>query len=111
MEEKRKQIVFDLDTNALKIYYPSESWNNAYDVIKRHMTKHGFKWLQGSVYISDKPLSTTRVNVVLDDLIQENPWLNLCMCDCREANIDREHDKTFLFDKMAKIKTREEMEA
>lgn len=52
MNYGRKQISFDLDTNALKLYYPSPSYNNAYEVIKRHMLKNGFYWLQGSVYIS-----------------------------------------------------------
>ena len=42
MAETRKQIAFDLDTKALETYYPSESWNNAYEVIKRHMLKNGF---------------------------------------------------------------------
>lgn len=35
----RKQIAFDLDTKALEKYYPSDSWQNAYDIIKRHMEK------------------------------------------------------------------------
>lgn len=34
MATTRKQIAFDLDTNALKMYYPAYSWNNAYEVIK-----------------------------------------------------------------------------
>lgn len=44
MGTTRKQITFDLDTNALKIYYPSENWNNAYEIIRKHMTSNGFKW-------------------------------------------------------------------
>jgi virulence-associated protein VapD len=31
MAAGRKQVAFDLDTDALRKYYPSESWNNAYD--------------------------------------------------------------------------------
>lgn len=56
MAAGRKQVAFDLDTDALKTYYPSESWNNAYDVIRRHMTNNGFNWLQGSVYVSQNQL-------------------------------------------------------
>jgi hypothetical protein len=33
----RKQVIFDLDTTASKIYYPSDTWNGAYDFIKRHI--------------------------------------------------------------------------
>lgn len=32
--ETKKQIAVDLDAKALEMYYPSEDWNNAYEVIK-----------------------------------------------------------------------------
>jgi virulence-associated protein VapD len=106
MAKGRKQITFDLDTKALKIYYPSESWNNSYEVIKRHMVNNGFSWLQGSVYVSNQPMTTTEVTHILDELVIKNPWLNLCMRDCRETNIGKEHDKSHIFDKNAIIPTR-----
>lgn len=111
MAAGRKQVAFDLDTDALKIYYPSESWNNAYDIIKRHMTNNGFNWLQGSVYVSQKPITSAEVTNILDELVQKNPWLNVCMRDCRETNIGREHNKNHIFNKDVKVLTREEMNA
>ena len=42
MSRGRKQVAFDLDTTALKTYYPSDNWNYAYEVIRRHMTNSGF---------------------------------------------------------------------
>ena len=111
MAAGRKQVAFDLDTDALKTYYPSENWNNAYDVIRRHMTNNGFNWLQGSVYVSQKPITSAEVTNILDDLVAKNPWLNVCMRDCRETNIGREHDKNHIFDKNAKVLTREEANA
>lgn len=107
----RKQVVFDLDTAALKKYYPSNSWNNAYDVVKRHMQNNGFKWLQGSVYVSEKPMSPVKVNRILGRLVANNPWLNVCMRDCRQTNIEREYDVNYLFDKNVKVPTREELKA
>lgn len=107
MAGTRKQIAFDLDTKALEIYYPSESWNNAYEVIKRHMLKNNFSWLQGSVYVSKKPMTSTEVTNILDELVINNPWLNLCMRDCREANIGKEHSKNYIFDKNANVLARE----
>jgi hypothetical protein len=44
-----------------------------------------------------------------DELVSKNPWLNVCMRDCRETNIGREHDKNHVFDKNANIPTREEL--
>lgn len=107
MATTRKQIAFDLDTNALKAYYPSEGWNHAYDVIQRHMEKRGFKHLQGSVYVSKEAISSYRVAAILEDLVNDNPWLNKCMRDCRETNIGREHSKNYIFDKEADIPARE----
>lgn len=99
MRPGKKQISFDLDTNALKQYYPSQSWNNAYEIIKRYMIKQGFSWIQGSVYISNRAITSTEVTGLLDKLVQQNPWLSQCMRDCREAHIGKEHSKNHLFDK------------
>lgn len=106
MAGMRKQIAFDLDTKALQIYYPGESWNNAYEIIKRHMLKNNFTWLQGSVYVSTRPMTSTEVTNILDELVIKNPWLNLCMRDCREANIGKGHSKNYIFDKNANIPAR-----
>lgn len=103
MAETRKQITFDLDTKALEKYYPGESWNNAYDIIKRHMINNGFRWLQGSVYISEQTMTTGKVTRILRSLVKKNPWLNLCMRDCRETNVGKEHSKNHIFDKDAVV--------
>jgi virulence-associated protein VapD len=68
MATTRKQVAFDLDSNALKAYYPSEHWQSAYEKIKQHMLKAGFEWQQGSVYISKAamtaPLPISEKNTV-----------------------------------------------
>jgi virulence-associated protein VapD len=107
MATGRKQVTFDLDTNALKIYYPSESWNGAYDIIKRHMLKNGFSWQQGSVYVSDSPMLGRDVPPIIETLVENNSWLNVCMRDCRQTNIGNEHSQNHLFDKDAPIPMRE----
>ncbi len=104
MAKYRKQIAFDLDTKALKKYYPGGSWNNSYEIIKRHMLKNGFSWLQGSVYISNEPMTSAEVTNILDELLIKNTWLGICMRDCRETNIGKEHSKNHVFDKYAGIK-------
>lgn len=106
MAGTRKQIAFDLDTKALREYYPSENWRNSYEIIKRHMTRSGFIWLQGSVYVSENTMSTGKVTRILRKLVKANPWLNLCMRDCRETNIGKEHSKNHVFDKTAEMKPR-----
>ena len=109
MRSRRKQLVFDLDTKALETYYPSENWNYSYEIIRRHMVNNGFEWLQGSLYISQKAITSSQVTDIIDDLIYKNPWLNVCMRDCREADIGKEHSKNHLFDKSISIPTRAEL--
>lgn len=106
MPMSRKQVAFDLDTNALKLYYPTESWHGAYEVIKRHMTANGFLWQQGSVYVSKKALPRKAVANIVSELVDKCPWLNVCMRDCRQANIGEEHDVNYLFNKNARISMR-----
>lgn len=107
MATQRKQVTFDLDTTALQKYYPTDNWRYAYEVIKKHMLKNEFSWQEGSVYVSDKPMTARTVSAVLTKLVHENPWLNVCMRDCRQANIGREHSQNYLFDKNAKVTPRE----
>lgn len=102
----RKQITFDLDTKALQQYYPSSSWRNAYEVIKNHMKKNDFSWIQGSAYVSNRAISSTKVAAILQDLVKKNPWLNVCMRDCRETNIGKMHNLNVLFNKTANVPVR-----
>ena len=88
MATTRKQIVFDLDTNALQRYYPTENWRNAYEIIKRHMRVNDFEWQQGSVYVSEKPLPAREVSQIIKILVKDNPWINTCMRDCTVTSIE-----------------------
>lgn len=88
MKTSRKQVVFDLDTEALQKYYPTKNWHNAYDVIKKHMLANDFLWLQASIYVSSKPMVSRKVTHILDELVEKNPWLNLCMRECKETSIE-----------------------
>ena len=110
MRKQRKQIAFDLDTEALKKYYPANSWNNAYYDIKKFMVGNGFIWIQGSVYVSERTMTSTEVTYILNNLIKKHDWLNVCMRDCRETDIGKQHVKNHLFDKNDDIKTREEIQ-
>jgi len=104
----RKQIAFDLDTKALEKYYPAENWRNAYQDIWRDMECSGFEWQQGSVYVSAKPLPNSAITELIIDMVEERPWLNVCMRDCVVANIGKAHSKNNLFDKTINIPERAE---
>lgn len=102
----RKQIAFSLDSKALQKYYPGENWCNSYEIIKRHMMKSGFIWLQGSVNIFQNTMSAGKIIWILRKPVKANTWPGFSMRDCRETNIDKEHSKNHVFDKAAKIRPR-----
>ena len=45
-------VAFDFDISELKTYY-GDPYNNAYLEIRNIMKKYGFRWIQGSTYITD----------------------------------------------------------
>ncbi|MDY5731066.1 MAG: virulence protein [Eubacteriales bacterium] len=44
-------IIFDLKIDVLKEEY-GESYNVAYDEVKKELLNYGFEWVHGSVYIN-----------------------------------------------------------
>lgn len=71
----KKSINFDLDTNKLKEVYPNKSYTQAYDDIKRFLTKNGFEHRQGSGYISKEDMTTLEVSDTLKELNKKHTWL------------------------------------
>lgn len=45
---QRKGINFDLNTQALKEYYPKGDWHNAYADVRDFFEANGFEHIQGS---------------------------------------------------------------
>lgn len=109
-KEQRKLVTFDLDTEALKVYYPKTNWRKAYYVIRKHMISNGFEWLQYSVYVSKNKMSVVAVNNLIKDLINSNTWLNRCMRDCKLTELGEDFNLNVLFDKTLNIPTREKLE-
>jgi virulence-associated protein VapD len=56
-------IAFDLDIEALKIHYHNQSYNNAYEDIRKVFEGFGFSRKQGSVYFGND--TVTPVTCVL----------------------------------------------
>ena len=105
----KKQISFDLDTKALREYYPKENWREAYQVLRNHMKTNGFIWQQGSVYISREEIEEMMAINILKKLIIKHPWLHKCMRDCVISNIAKRYSQNHLFNKKAQIPKRQEM--
>ncbi|HKM19174.1 MAG TPA: VapD family protein, partial [Aliarcobacter sp.] len=74
----KKSINFDLDTNKLKEIYPNKSYTQAYDDIKKFLTKNGFEHRQGSGNISKEEMKISQVVKIIQGLNKKHIWLEDC---------------------------------
>lgn len=105
-DNHRKQVAFDLDTNELKRYYPTDNWRKSYEDIKKHMIKFGFEWQQGSVYVSQYGVEGKEVYKIIEKFVNTNEWINKCMRDCKITSIGKDNNLNYLFDKDIEIPER-----
>ena len=76
---QKKGINFDLDTNALKIYYTEGDWRNAYHDVRNFFKKSGFEHIQGSGYHTLMPMSEPDVMTIVYRMTKRFPWINYCV--------------------------------
>ena len=97
---RRKQLSFDIDTKVAKAILGKSNYIKAYTDIRTFMEKEGWQHIEGSVYMSNNPLSTTQVMYLLDDLVWEHPYLTKCFREIHQADISKVHSlsKQFEYD-------------
>lgn len=97
MSKYRKVITFDLSTNALEGIYTPYTGNdktNAYYEVRTYMNNNGFKHEQGSVYVSELPMSKYGVLTFLEEMYKVLPWLPGCIKDINVDNRSKSHNYT-----------------
>lgn len=88
----RYAITFDLDTEALKLLYRNDSWQNAYADIRRILSDYGFERTQGSVYFSEGESSPVECVVAVQAIADEHEWFASSVRDLRMLRIEDEND-------------------
>lgn len=89
--EKRKQLTFDIDTNVAKEILGEQKYRTIYSNIRKFMEREGWQHIEGSVYMSKKPLSTIKVAWLVDALKEEYPYLTKCIRDMHQSDISNVH--------------------
>lgn len=84
-------IAFDLVTANVASHHPV-SISKAYSEIARVMGKHGFEWIQGSVYLSRSD-NLVALSSVMEEL-KVTPWFPLCVRDVRGFRVEDWSDFT-----------------
>ena len=74
----KKSLNFDLDTKKLQELYPNNSYTQAYDDIKRFLTKNGFEHRQGSGYISKEIMKASQIVNIIEELNNQHSWIKDC---------------------------------
>jgi virulence-associated protein VapD len=95
----RQGIHFDMDTKALKKYYPKPSWRNAYDDVCKFLEANGFEHEQGSGYHSKSEMLQPEALRIIAKMLKKYPWLNKCVKVCTIADVPTTYDISHLFNK------------
>lgn len=95
---KRKQITFDIDTNVAKEILGERNYIRAYADIREFMENGGWQHIEGSVYMSVVPVTTTNVAHLVDDLIWKYPYLTKCIREMHQSDITNVHSLSHHFD-------------
>ena len=86
-------IAFDLIVDVANALHP-KGQRTAYDDIGRVMRRHGFRWVQGSLYVTDRSLEA--VTFVMVDL-RALPWFPQAVRDIRAFKVESWSDFTTFF--------------
>ena len=86
-------IAFDLDTATLERTYPTSSWRNAYEDIRRILAVHHFDRQQGSVHFGDaEKVDPVRCVLAVQDLTRQCVWFATAVNDIRMLRIEENND-------------------
>lgn len=88
---KRKQISFDIDTKVGKKIFGEQSYTKIYADIRRFMKKEGWKHIEGSVYMSDYPMSNSDVVYMVKELKKQYPYMEKCVREIHQADVSNVH--------------------
>lgn len=86
-------IAFDLKIDDLKKNY-GEPYNKAYDEIRQELEKLGFKWTQGSVYMSDDTTNSLTHVYKAINLLSRIQWFKDSVRDIRAFKVEDWSDFT-----------------
>lgn len=98
MPEKRKQLTFDIDTKVAKEVLGEKNYTTVYTNIRDFMKSEGWIHIEGSVYMSSKPLSTTKIAHLINGLKKQYPYIEKCIRSMHQSDISKVHSLDYLFE-------------
>lgn len=92
-----KQITFDVDTLVTKKILGEKGYTQIYNDIRTFMEKNGFSHIQGSAYLSNKPMSNTRVYMLIQQLLKNKPYISKCVRTMTQTDVGKSYDMDAMF--------------
>ena len=75
-----------------------DNYKNIYNNIRKFAEKNGFEHIEGSAYMSKKPMSNTEIGNFIDDLKDKFPYLNKCVREIHQSDISNTHSLNHFFE-------------
>lgn len=91
MRAKRKQIIFDLDTNVCKEIFGEYKFRQPYTDIRNFFKENEFTHIEGSSYMSNYGMSNLALSDLVDSLVEKYPYLAKCIRKIHQADISNIH--------------------
>lgn len=98
----RYAIAFDLDNDTLSKTYHVDSYNNAYNDIKKELEACGFYRRQGSLYFGDENVDAVSCVLAIQDLTSNFSWFAPSVRDIRMLRIEDDDDLMPAINRMSK---------
>lgn len=85
-------IAFDLDIEALKLHYHNQSYQNAYEDLRKVFEGFGFARQQGSVYFGNDTVTPVTCVLAVQEAQKLHPWFGKAVRDIRMLRIEEHND-------------------
>lgn len=92
----RKSISFDVDTNVTKDIL--DDYTDIYTHVRKFLTRNGFEWQEGSVYFSKFSMTPAEVQLIVEDMYENYPYMKKCIRDMVYQNVGPKNSLNFMGD-------------
>lgn len=94
----KKQISFDIDTNVAKRILGESNYTQIYADIRKVMYAHGWKHIEGSVYMSKDEVKNMDIIFLIKKLKKEYPYIAKCVREVHQADVGDIHSLNAQFE-------------
>ena len=85
-------VSFDLDAEALQVYYPNQNWQLAQVDVTAFLKNHGFDHRKGNVFFGSQDIDSVRCQIVIQKLTLKYDWFAPSVRDIRMLRITDDND-------------------